>query len=119
MFLCNRGQTLHQQAGQTARRSPVQDVSHLSEGARVIGTVAVTGATGFIGRHLTADLVERGVKVRAVVRPDSPNAAPPGADIVRAPLKASALAAAFAGIDAVVHLAGVVSAVNAETYAAV
>jgi nucleoside-diphosphate-sugar epimerase len=85
----------------------------------VIGTVAVTGATGFIGRHLTTDLVERGVKVRAVVRPDSPNAVPPGAEIVRAPLRASALADAFAGIDAVVHLAGVVSAVDAETYAAV
>jgi nucleoside-diphosphate-sugar epimerase len=85
----------------------------------VIRTVAVTGATGFIGRHLTADLVERGVEVRAIVRPDSPNAAPSGAEIVRAPLKASALADAFAGIDAVVHLAGVVSAVDAETYAAV
>jgi nucleoside-diphosphate-sugar epimerase len=85
----------------------------------VIRAVAVTGATGFIGRHLTTDLVERGVKVRAVVRPDSPNAVPSGAEIVRAPLKASALAAAFAGIDAVVHLAGVVSAVDAETYAAV
>jgi dihydroflavonol-4-reductase len=85
----------------------------------VIRTVAVTGATGFIGRHLTADLVERGVEVRAIVRPDSPNAAPSGAEIVRASLKASALADAFAGIDAVVHLAGVVSAVDAETYAAV
>jgi len=85
----------------------------------VIGTVAVTGATGFIGRHLTADLVERGVTVRAIVRPDSPNPPPPGAAIVRAPLKASALAGAFEGIDAVVHLAGIVSAVDAGTYAAV
>jgi nucleoside-diphosphate-sugar epimerase len=85
----------------------------------VIRTVAVTGATGFIGRHLTADLLERGVNVRAIVRPDSPNAAPPGAAIVRAPLTASALAGAFEGSDAVVHLAGVVSAVHAETYAAV
>jgi nucleoside-diphosphate-sugar epimerase len=85
----------------------------------VIGTVAVTGATGFIGRHLVASLLSRGVAVRAVVRPDSPHSAPPGAAVVRAPLQASALAGAFAGVEAVVHLAGVVSAVDAEMYAAV
>jgi len=85
----------------------------------VSGTIAVTGATGFIGRHLVASLISRGVAVRAVVRPESPHPAPPGAAVVRAPLQASALAGAFAGVDAVVHLAGVVSAVDAETYAAV
>lgn len=85
----------------------------------LIGTVAVTGATGFIGRHLTASLVARGVAVRAIIRPGSRSADPPGAAIVRAPLEARALADAFAGVDAVVHLAGVVSAVAAETYAAI
>jgi dihydroflavonol-4-reductase len=85
----------------------------------VIGTVAVTGATGFIGRHLTADLVARGVRVRAIVRPGSRSVEPPGATIVRAPLEARALAEALAGVDAVVHLAGVVSAVDAGTYAAI
>ena len=82
-------------------------------------TVAVTGATGFIGRHLTADLTRRGVEVRAIVRPGSPSADPSGATIVRAPLETEALGAAFAGADAVVHLAGVVSAVDDATYAAV
>jgi nucleoside-diphosphate-sugar epimerase len=85
----------------------------------VIRAVAVTGATGFIGRHLTADLVRRGVKVRAIVRPGSRSADPPGTTIVRAPLEAQPLGPAFAGVDAVVHLAGVVSAVDAATYAAV
>ena len=85
----------------------------------LIGTVAVTGATGFIGRHLTAHLVGRGVTVRAIVRPGSRSADPHGATIVRAPLEARALADAFAGVDAVVHLAGVVSAVDAETFAAI
>jgi dihydroflavonol-4-reductase len=85
----------------------------------VIGTVAVTGATGFIGRHLTADLVARGVRVRAIVRPGSRSVEPPGATIVRAPLEARALAEALAGVDVVVHLAGVVSAVDAGTYAAI
>jgi nucleoside-diphosphate-sugar epimerase len=85
----------------------------------VTRTVAVTGATGFIGRHLTADLTQRGVEVRAIVRPGSPSADPSGATIVRAPLETEALRAAFTGADAVVHLAGVVSAVDDATYAAV
>jgi dihydroflavonol-4-reductase len=85
----------------------------------VIRTVAVTGATGFIGRHLTADLVGRGVKVRAIVRPGSRSADPPGALIVRAPLEERALTEALDGVDAVVHLAGVVSAVDAGTFAAI
>ena len=34
-------------------------------------SVAVTGATGFIGRHLTAHLVAHGVNVRAIIRPES------------------------------------------------
>ena len=85
----------------------------------MIRSVAVTGATGFIGRHLTAHLVRRGVEVRAIVRPGSTSAEPPGATIVRAPLEARPLGPAFAGVDAVVHLAGVVSAVDAATYAAV
>jgi nucleoside-diphosphate-sugar epimerase len=78
--------------------------------------VAVTGATGFIGRHLTAELVARGVDVRAIVRPRSPNPAPPGATLVQAPLETSALTEAFAGLDAVVHLAGVVSTVHEREY---
>ena len=85
----------------------------------MIQTVAVTGATGFIGRHLTADLVRRGVEVRAIVRPRSTSAEPAGATIVRAPLQADALGPGFDGVDAVVHLAGVVSAVDAATYTSV
>jgi nucleoside-diphosphate-sugar epimerase len=78
--------------------------------------VAVTGATGFIGRHLTTSLVERGVDVRAIVRPGSPRTAAPGATIVSAPLEPSALERAFEDVDCVVHLAGIVSAVSPETF---
>jgi nucleoside-diphosphate-sugar epimerase len=81
-----------------------------------VNTVAVTGGTGFIGRHLIGDLLARGVHVRAIVRPDSKSLDPAGAVIVRAPLEADALKPAFTGADAVVHLAGVVSAVDAATY---
>ena len=85
----------------------------------MIRSVAITGATGFIGRHLAADLVARGVTVKAIIRPRSPHAAPPDTTPVTTPLDADALRTAFAGVDAVVHLAGVVAAVEARTYTAV
>jgi len=82
----------------------------------VTGRVAITGATGFIGRHLTTHLVERGAEVSAVVRPGSIHVASPGATVLTAPLEASALTDAFAGVDVVVHLAGVLSTVRAQEY---
>ena len=100
----------------------------------------MTGATGFIGTHLVANLVERGVEVRAIVRPSSVAAhrhtlaAPPDLPDLRAPLhltdpdppgsphriltvvrtglERAALADAFRDVDAVVHLAGVVSTIR-------
>lgn len=82
----------------------------------MIRSVAITGATGFIGRHVAAALVSRGVQVTAIVRPDSTHMAPPRSAVVHAPLEASALQKAFAGMDAVVHLAGVVAAVDPRVY---
>ena len=82
----------------------------------MIERVAVTGATGFIGRHLTTFLVDRGVKVSAVVRPGSVRVAAAGATVITAPLETAALTRAFSGVDVVVHLAAVVSAVRAQEY---
>ena len=69
------------------------------------GVVAVTGSTGFIGRHLVAALAGRGVDVRAIHR----------SKIFDVP----ALTEVFRGAGAVVHLAGVVSAIHDRDYAAV
>ncbi len=85
----------------------------------MIRSVAITGATGFIGRHVAADLASRGVAVTSIVRPGSRHTPPPDTTVVSAPLETAALRAAFAGIDTVVHLAGVVAAVDARTFAAV
>jgi nucleoside-diphosphate-sugar epimerase len=82
----------------------------------VIRSVAITGATGFIGRHVAAELAARGMAVTSVVRPGSRHTPPPGSTVVHAPLEAAALRSAFSGKDAVVHLAGVVSAVDAKMY---
>ena len=82
----------------------------------MIRSVAITGATGFIGRHLAAALAARGVAVTAIVRPGSRHTPPPGSTVVHAPLETAALRDAFLGKDAVVHLAGVVSAVDAKTF---
>ena len=75
----------------------------------MIRSVAITGATGFIGRHVAADLAARGVAVTSIVRPASRHKPPPDSTVVYAPLEAAALRGAFAGQDAVVHLAGVVN----------
>jgi nucleoside-diphosphate-sugar epimerase len=83
----------------------------------VTATVAVTGATGFIGRHVTSGLIARGFDVRAVLRPGSTHAVGEGAAIVRAPLETGALRSAFDGASAVVHLAGVVTAVHERVFA--
>ena len=62
--------------------------------------IAVTGASGFIGGHLVAHLEARGDAVGRVARP-----------FVR-----DTLSAAFAGVDVVVHVAGVVSAMDERAY---
>jgi nucleoside-diphosphate-sugar epimerase len=62
--------------------------------------VAVTGASGFIGRHVMRDLAARGDEVRAVARP----------------FERASLADRFRRVDVVVHLAGVVSATRESEY---
>jgi nucleoside-diphosphate-sugar epimerase len=78
--------------------------------------LAVTGATGFIGRHLTDYLVARGDDVRVVVRPHSRSALHSKAVVIRAPLEPSLLTEAFRDVETVVHLAGVVSTVREQDF---
>lgn len=73
----------------------------------------VTGATGFLGRHVVRALLARGVQVRAVVRPATCTDAlgwPSLVEVFRADLRVSReLAGAFEGVDVLLHLAAVVS----------
>ena len=66
--------------------------------------IAVTGARGFIGRHLTEHLASRGDTVTT--------------SVVRAPCDEAALAGAFRRADTVVHLAGVVASVREQDFVA-
>lgn len=69
----------------------------------------VTGANGFLGQHVVAALLERGVEVRAIVRPAAHLdglAWPARVEVFRADLRASTdLGRALEGVDALVHLA--------------
>ncbi|HVH67249.1 MAG TPA: complex I NDUFA9 subunit family protein [Gemmatimonadales bacterium] len=84
--------------------------------------IAVTGATGFVGRHVAATLVRRGHTVRLLVR-DPRRAAvlqPLPAQTVTGDLADSAaLTALVRGADAVVHLVGIIVEVGCATFEAV
>jgi nucleoside-diphosphate-sugar epimerase len=73
--------------------------------------VLVTGATGFIGRRLSARLASEGARVRALVLPNDPFTAqlPPAVEVRPGDVTdADAVASAVAGAGTVIHLAAVV-----------
>jgi dihydroflavonol-4-reductase len=75
-------------------------------------SVLVTGATGFLGRHLALLLVEAGGEVRALVRPKSDVAEleAVGVQSIRGDiLEPEAVREAAAGCEFVFHLAGIVA----------
>jgi nucleoside-diphosphate-sugar epimerase len=65
--------------------------------------VALTGATGFIGRHLLKELPKRGYKIRVLLR--RPTMLPPEASgtVVRDLAAPRNMSDALAGVDAVIH----------------
>ncbi|GEL41685.1 epimerase [Methylorubrum extorquens] len=74
--------------------------------------IALTGATGFIGRHLLRALSERGYRVRVLLR--RPVEVPEGASgaVVGDLARPMNMAAALTGVDAVVHSAGLAHAMS-------
>lgn len=76
----------------------------MPEGAA--GTVLVTGASGFLGQHVTRDFAGRGAPVRGLVRPGSA-ALPAGVQPALADglLDREAVRRACAGVHTVIHLA--------------
>jgi len=84
--------------------------------------IAVTGATGFVGRHIATTLARRGHSVRALVR--SPSQARTletlGVELVPGDLvDAAALRTLTRGANAVVHLVGIIVEAGRATFHAV
>lgn len=78
-------------------------------------TVAVTGASGFIGRRIAARCVQAGFSVRALARPTQE--LPAGVEAVHGRLEdAASLRRLLDGVTAVVHCAGVVRGATREHF---
>ncbi len=70
--------------------------------------VFLTGATGFMGSRLSAELLRRGHHVRALARPGSDSKLPAGSEVVIGDaLDSESYGAGVAGADTFVHLVGV------------
>lgn len=82
--------------------------------------VALTGATGFIGRHIATSLLAEGLRVRALKRGDAPLEMDPAIEWVTGDLgNAASLSELVRGADSVIHCAGVVRGSSAEAFDAV
>lgn len=82
-------------------------------------TVFITGATGFIGQRLVSGLLEQGIRVRAMVRPDRKNDSrlPAGCEQVPVGLTdVDTLTAVVAQCNAVIYCAGSVRGRSAEDF---
>jgi nucleoside-diphosphate-sugar epimerase len=83
-------------------------------------TIAITGATGFAGRHAVAELLKRGHRLVALARDPARVRLTGDIRIVAGDLgNAAALDALVRGADAVVHLAGAITALSLRDYFAV
>jgi nucleoside-diphosphate-sugar epimerase len=80
---------------------------------------AVTGANGFIGRHLVPELARRGWRVRLLLRRDP---VAPGRELLRPEIVAGtltdpgALAEFVAGATAIIHVAGLIKAARRRQF---
>lgn len=84
--------------------------------------VAITGATGFVGRHLASLFLRRDHRVRALVRDPSRAAflTAQGVELVAGSLQnGAALARLLDGADAAVHLVGIIVERGSATFTAV
>src|SRR5262245_62488269 len=82
-------------------------------------TIAITGGTGFIGRHVVAALAGPGRNLRLLMRqPTSGSVGAGNAEIIRGALgDRDALARLVGDADTVIHCAGAISAPGRPAFA--
>ena len=79
--------------------------------------VLVTGATGFLGRHIVDALLARGHQVRALHRSNAAHSLPAGVELAQVDLRtAEGLREALAGTDVVIHAAAVMRGPRSDQY---
>ncbi|MCB1378935.1 MAG: SDR family NAD(P)-dependent oxidoreductase [Alphaproteobacteria bacterium] len=80
-------------------------------------TIAITGATGFAGRHAVAELLKGGYRLRALVRDPVAARLPSEVEIIRGDMgDDEALDALVRGSYAVIHLAGALWGLTSHDY---
>ncbi|MBL9136671.1 MAG: complex I NDUFA9 subunit family protein [Verrucomicrobiales bacterium] len=90
--------------------------------------IFLTGGTGFVGRVLVEKLVADGHRIRLLIRPDRRPRSTRRPDVathpsvVKTPVNpwdSAALSAAMRGVDAVVHLVGIIGECGDQTFEAI
>lgn len=74
--------------------------------------VALTGATGFIGQYLLRELPRRGYRLRVLLRRPSTMALDSASAVIGDLARAQNMSQALAGVDAVIHSAGIAHAMS-------
>ncbi len=82
-------------------------------------SLSLTGATGFVGRHVAEAFLLAGWEVRAIVRPGNRKPLPEGVSVVESDLSPASLATACAGTDVLVHGAALIRARDEAAFRAV
>jgi nucleoside-diphosphate-sugar epimerase len=74
--------------------------------------VALTGATGFIGRYLLSELPKRGYRLRVLLRRPSTVPLDSASAVIGDLARAQNMSEALVGVDAVIHSAGIAHAMS-------
>src|SRR5260221_4976008 len=74
--------------------------------------IALTGATGFIGQYLLREMPKRGYRIRALLRRPASMPMDVSSAVIGDLTKPQNMSAALAGVDAVIHSAGLAHAMS-------
>jgi UDP-glucose 4-epimerase len=74
--------------------------------------IALTGATGFIGQYLLREMPKRGYRIRALLRRPAATPVDVSSAVIGDLTRPQNMSAALAGVDAVIHSAGLAHAMS-------